>query len=95
MNKSEMVDALVASQGLSKVQAANLVSAIFDGETGLIATTLKGGGEVSVQGFGTFKAVERKARVSSNPKTGEKIQVAAKKAPKFSPGKNLKATLVG
>lgn len=95
MNKSEMVEALATSQGLSKVQAANIVGAIFDGETGLIATTLKGGGEVSVQGFGTFKAAERKARVATNPKTGAKIQVAAKKAPKFSPGKNLKATLGG
>ena len=95
MNKSEMIDSLATSQGLTKLQAGNIVAAIFDGETGVIATTLKGGGEVSLQGFGTFKAAERKARTATNPKTGEKIQVAAKKAPKFSPGKNLKTTLGG
>jgi DNA-binding protein HU-beta len=93
MNKSEMIEALAASQGLSKVQAGSLVAAIFDGEKGLIATTIKGGGEVSLQGFGTFKATERKARTALNPKTGAKIAVPAKKAPKFSPGKTLKETL--
>jgi len=90
MTKSEMAEALATSQNLSKTQATNIVDAIFNDETGLIATTLKGGGEVSFKGFGTFKVADRKARVSKNPKTGESIQVAAKKAPAFKAGKGLK-----
>jgi len=95
MNKSEMVDALVAvpNVNLTKTQAQTIVGAIFDGETGLIATTLKGGGEVSVQGFGTFKVVERAARTGINPITKAKMDVPAKKAAKFKAGKNLLATV--
>jgi DNA-binding protein HU-beta len=45
---------------------------------------------VAITGFGTFKVADRKARMGVNPKTGEKIQIAASKKPKFRAGKLLK-----
>ena len=89
MNKSELAESLATRVGLTKAQAAATVSAIFDGGDGLIVSSLKSGGEVALQGFGTFKVASRAARTATNPATGGKIQVAAKKVAKFKPGKNL------
>lgn len=90
MNKSEMAEALATKTGLTKSQATATVSAIFDGGDGLIVSTLKSGGEVALQGFGTFKVATRAARVATNPATGGKIDVPAKNVPVFKVGKNLK-----
>ncbi|MGC8981633.1 MAG: HU family DNA-binding protein [Minisyncoccia bacterium] len=51
---------------------------------------LKQGKQVKLPGFGTFKVKERKARTAINPKTGEKVEVPAKKVPRFTPAKDLK-----
>lgn len=89
MNKSELAEALASKCGLSKNQAAQVVTALFDGESGIVAATLKGGGEVNLQGFGTFKVTTRAARTAINPKTKQKIAVPAKSAPKFKAGKTF------
>mgnify|MGYP001594587280 CR=1 FL=1 len=75
--------------GGTKVQAEDVVNGIFDS----IVSTLKSGGEVSVAGFGTFTVKQQAARTARNPRTGESVQVAAKKAPKFKAAKALKDTL--
>jgi DNA-binding protein HU-beta len=62
------------------------VEGLFDA----IVKSLSKGEEVAVAGFGTFKVIKRAARAGINPKTGEKIQIAAKTAPKFRAGKLLK-----
>jgi DNA-binding protein HU-beta len=51
---------------------------------------MKAGQKVSVAGLGTFVVKEKKARLARNPKTGDSVQVPAKRAPKFRPGKELK-----
>lgn len=89
VNKSELAEALATKTGLSSRQAADAVNAIFSTD-GIIISTLQGGGEVNVTGFGAFKVTTRAARVATNPATGGKINVPAKKAPKFSAGKSLK-----
>lgn len=93
MNRVELAEALAGNQNLSKNQALSIVNALFDGESGIIASTLKSGNDVSVQGFGTFKVVEKAARDARNPKTGETIKVAARKAAKFTAGKSLKGAV--
>ncbi len=69
-----------------KKQAAAAVDGVFD----TIVKTLSRGDEVAITGFGTFKVVKRAARTGINPKTGEKIQIAASIKPKFRAGKVLK-----
>ncbi|MBJ7415999.1 MAG: HU family DNA-binding protein, partial [Niveispirillum sp.] len=75
--------------GLSKADANKAVDAVFDGITG----ALKKGDEVRLVGFGTFAVAERAASEGRNPRTGEKISIAASKQPKFKPGKGLKDAL--
>ena len=70
----------------AKKDAVAAVEAVFD----VITKTLSKGEEVAVVGFGTFKTVKRAARMGINPKTGEKIQIAASTKPKFRAGKVLK-----
>ena len=87
MNKAELIDAVQAAAGIEmKKQATMAVEAVFD----IITKALARGEEVAVSGFGSFKATKRAARMGVNPKTGEKIQIAASVAPKFKAAKALK-----
>lgn len=82
-----MVEAVIKAAGIeTKKQAQMAVEAVFDA----IVKTLGRGEEVAVSGFGTFRVVKRAARMGVNPKTGEKIQIAASTKPKFRAGKLLK-----
>ncbi|GAB3116635.1 HU family DNA-binding protein [Novispirillum itersonii] len=86
MNKSDLVDAVAAESGLTKADAAKAVDALFNAVT----DALKKGDEVRLVGFGTFAVSERAARTGKNPRTGEPLEIAASKQPKFKPGKALK-----
>ena len=86
MNKNELVDAVASSANLKKSEATKAVDAVFDSITG----SLKKGDEVRLVGFGTFTVSKRNASEGRNPRTGEKIQIAASKQPKFKAGKGLK-----
>lgn len=61
-----------------------------DAFTETIADTLSKGEKVTLVGFGSFQVMERKAREGRNPQTGEKLQIPAKKVPKFRAGKKLR-----
>lgn len=69
-----------------KKQATAAVEAVFD----TITKTLARGEEVAIAGFGSFRVTKRAARMGVNPKTGERIQIAASIKPKFRAGKVLK-----
>ncbi len=86
MNKNDLVAAVAEAAGLTKADAAKAVDAVFD----TVTDSLKGGNEVRLVGFGTFSVVSRKATTGRNPRTGETIQIAASKQPKFKAGKGLK-----
>ncbi|MBV6550084.1 HU family DNA-binding protein [Acinetobacter soli] len=86
MNKSELINHIATTAGLTKAQATAALQAV---ETGVI-DTLATGGEVALVGFGTFKVSERAARTGRNPKTGEALEIAASKVPTFKAGKALK-----
>lgn len=89
MTKQELVTFIAETAGISKISADKALAAFTQG----VESALKKGESVTLAGFGTFSVAERAARVGLNPQTGEKVQIAAKKAPKFKPGKNLKDAL--
>lgn len=86
VNKSELVDAIAISAGISKAAAGRAL----DGTLDAIKNALKKGDEVSLVGFGSFSVSDRAARTGRNPSTGEAIAIKAAKVPKFSAGKGLK-----
>ncbi len=86
MNKLDLVSAVSGSAGLSKADAARAVDSVFNN----ITSSLRGGNEVRLIGFGTFSVANRKATTGRNPRTGEAIQIKAAMRPKFKAGKALK-----
>ncbi|MDD5296848.1 MAG: HU family DNA-binding protein [Rhodocyclaceae bacterium] len=86
MNKSELIDHVASSAGITKA-AANLAFEAF--VTG-ITNSLRMGEPVVMVGFGTFSVSERAARTGRNPKTGAPLEIPASRVPKFQAGKSLK-----
>lgn len=86
MTKSEFVDQVADRAGLSKKDAGDAVEAMLE----TIESALRRGSEVSFSGFGKFSVSQRSAREGRNPATGERIQIAATKVPRFSAGAGLK-----
>ncbi len=86
MNKADLIQVVSNETGITKKDAGNVVNAITES----IADALSNGEKVTLVGFGTFQVIEKKARRGRNPQTGEKIQIPAKKVPKFKAGKGLK-----
>ena len=89
MNKSELIDAIAAKTELSKVASGKALDAVIEA---IVQAVAKGDG-VSLVGFGSFKASPRAAREGKNPKTGEKIKIAATTVPKFTAGATFKAAV--
>jgi DNA-binding protein HU-beta len=86
VNKSELVEQIAQRSGLSKDQAGEALGATIAAiEEGLAA-----GEEIAITGFGKFSVAHRNARQGVNPATGERIEIAATKAPRFSAGAKLK-----
>ncbi len=86
MNKNDLVAAVADSTGLSKSDAGKAVDSVFEE----ITTALKGDDEVRLVGFGSFSVANRAASQGRNPRTGEPMQIAASRQPKFKAGKGLK-----
>lgn len=87
MKKDGLVEAVMKNAGIeTKKQAQQAVEAVFD----TIVKSMSRGEEVAIAGFGTFRVAKRAARLGINPRTGEKIQIAASTKPKFRAGKLLK-----
>ena len=89
MTKSEFVDQVASRSGLGRKEASAAVDAALE----TIQDALQRGSDVSFTGFGKFSVAERSARQGVNPSTGEKIEIAASKAPKFTAGSALKAAV--
>ncbi len=86
MNKSELVAAVASATELSRTDAAAATDAVFSA----ITDALKNGNAIQLVGFGSFSITDRAAREGRNPRTGDSIQIAASKQPKFKAGKSLK-----
>ncbi|MEM6615893.1 MAG: HU family DNA-binding protein [Pseudomonadota bacterium] len=89
MNKNELIAKVAEDSGLAKGDATKAVDSVLDSIVG----ALKSGDEVRLLGFGNFMVSERKAGEGRNPRTGEKIKIAASKSPKFKAGKAFKDAL--
>ena len=86
MTKTEFIDEVAERAGLSKKDASAAVDAVLE----TIEGALKRGSDVTFSGFGKFSVSARSAREGRNPATGEKINIAASKVPKFTAGAALK-----
>src|SRR5438445_13854591 len=91
VTKSELVDQVADRAGLSKQDAGRAVDAVLT----TIEDALRRGSEVSVSGFGKFHVSDRGARQGVNPRTGERIQIAASRVPRFTAGSGLKSAVKG
>lgn len=89
MNKIKLIETVQKDLKGSKADAERAVNAVIGG----IKAHLKKNRAMQLVGFGTFRVVNRKARIGVNPKTGERMQIKASKAVKFSAGKDLKGRL--
>ena len=84
MNKAELAQKIAEKVGLSKKEGEAMVEAFTD----IVTETIKGGGEVTIAGFGAFSAKTRAGRVGVNPqRPTEKIQIPSVTVPKFKAGK--------
>lgn len=86
MNKADLVAAIAEKTELSKKDSEKALKAFID----VVTEELTKGEKIQLVGFGTFEVSERAAREGRNPQTGETMNIAASKAPKFKAGKALK-----
>ena len=86
MNKQDLIKHLAANADVSNKQAEAVLNAL----TTTVLDTVRSGNELAITDLGKFSTAQRAAKTGRNPKTGEAIQIAAKRAPKFSPAKALK-----
>ncbi|HOB52115.1 MAG TPA: HU family DNA-binding protein [Acidobacteriota bacterium] len=86
MNKADLIKKMSNDADITLTQATKGFNAIIEG----IAKELSKNRRVTIVGFGTFSVSHRKARIGRNPKTGAPLKIAARKVPKFTPGKALK-----
>ena len=91
MTKAELVDAIAVNAKLTKSQARDALEAFVTA----VASTLKGGDEVRLVGFGSFVPVDRKAGMARNPRTGASVRRAASRTCRFRVGDSLKSVLNG
>ena len=89
MNKSELIDAMASGAGISKAAAKKALESMLGG----VSSTLRGGGTVSLVGFGSWSVSHRRARAGRNPQTGATIQIAAKNVVKFKAGAELASSV--
>ena len=86
MNKSELIEVLATKADLSKAAAGRVLDVLVNE----IVTAVAKGDSVALVGSGTFKSAVRAAREGKNPRTGEKLKIAATTVPKFSAGATFK-----
>lgn len=86
MTKADLVEEVARVTELTRKDSEVIVDTLFES----VIQALKGGDKLEVRGFGSFRVRQRNARVGRNPKTGEKVEVPAKRVPYFKPSKELK-----
>jgi integration host factor subunit beta len=86
MTKADLVEKVTGVGDLTRHDGEVIVETIFDSVIG----ALKGGDKIEIRGFGSFRIRQRNPRIGRNPKTGERVEVPAKKVPYFKPSKELR-----
>ncbi len=91
MNKGDLVEVAAKEADISKAAAGKALDAMIDA----VVKSVAKGNAVTLVGFGTFKAAKRAARTGVNPKTGEKLKIAATTVPRFTAGAGFRAAVAG
>ena len=91
MNKGDLIEIAAKEADISKAAAGKALDAMIDA----VVKTVSKGGTVTLVGFGTFKSSKRAARTGVNPKTGEKLKIAATTVPRFTAGAGFKTAVAG
>jgi integration host factor subunit beta len=91
MTKADLIDEISRLAELTRKDSEVIVETIFDS----VVRSLRAGDKIEIRGFGSFRTRQRKPRVGRNPKTGERVEVPAKKIPFFKPSKELKDLVNG
>lgn len=86
MNLAELVDVISADTGHTKTVSREVLKTALD----VILKEVKSGGRVSIVGFGAFYQAVRKSRVGRNPQTGDVVEIAASRVPRFKAGKDFR-----
>src|SRR6201981_2174855 len=86
LTKADLIEEVLKVTELPRKESETIVETIFDS----IIAALQKGEKIEIRGFGSFRTRERRGRVGRQPKTGEKVEVPAKKIPYFKPSKELK-----
>jgi len=86
MTKADLVEEVAKVTELTRKDSEVIVDTMFES----VIKALKAGDKLEVRGFGSFRVRQRNSRVGRNPKTGEKVDVPAKRVPYFKPSKELK-----
>ena len=89
MNKRDLIAKIAQDTGATKSSAAAAVDSLLDG----ITRALKQGDAITFVGFGTFKTTRRRARVATNPRTGDAIRIPKRRVVRFTAGKTLKSAV--
>ena len=86
LTKADLIEEVLNVTELPRKESETIVETIFDS----IIAALQKGEKIEIRGFGSIRTRERRGRMGRNPKTGEKVEVPAKKIPYFKPSKELK-----
>jgi integration host factor subunit beta len=86
MTKADLIEEVSRLAELTRKDSEVIVETIFDS----VVRALRSGDKIEIRGFGSFRTRQRKPRVGRNPKTGDRVEVPAKKIPFFKPSKELK-----
>jgi integration host factor subunit beta len=91
MTKADLIEEVSRLAELTRKDSEVIVDTIFDS----VVRSLRVGDKIEIRGFGSFRTRQRQPRVGRNPKTGERVEVPAKKIPFFKPSKELKDLVNG
>lgn len=91
MTKAELVDLITGTTGMNRRDTVTVVNLIMEN----IGNALAGGDKVELRGFGSFKVKSRRSRLARNPRTGDAVDVPAKRVPYFKASNELKDRLNG
>jgi integration host factor subunit beta len=86
LTKADLIEEVLRVTELPRKESESIVETIFES----IIEALQKGDKIEIRGFGSFRTRQRRGRIGRNPKTGEKVDVPAKKIPFFKPSKELK-----
>lgn len=91
MNKEEIIEIIAAKHGIPKTKANEIIRTFL----GTVQDAVVRGDKVTLVGFGLFEAHLAKPRTGHNPRTGQKVEIGAKRRPKFTAGRTFRAAVAG